>query len=429
MQILFSNSKIIKDNKRLLEDFIKKPNELSDLKTIEIINTMDKISKYWISNQCRVKNLIKDYEIGFIAVWTKKSNLEKLIKLNFKNYNFLDDPYYDSKLKTILYARPLGIAVHWVAGNIPLLGIISLFQSLITKNKSILKVPSNLKSILPQILNDLKKNNNFNLKTKKIINKILNSTLVIYADKTDISIQKKLSQLADIRIAWGGIEAVESIIGLPKKINSRDLIFGPKVSLAFVTNEKIQSTQNIKKLSSKIVEDVLPFNQAGCNSPHNLIFENASLENLNKISEFIEKEFIFRSKKNYKDNPIDKYNIAEKKFIYQSNSKNRVISGKNNQWNIFVNNSKKGLIEDPIYCRSIFLSSVKNIQELKKILPNNTQSMGLFVSQSRKKEIIKLFSNNGIDRFPQLGKMSLYENPWDGYLPLQNMVKWICSSD
>ena len=104
------------------------------------------------------------------------------------------------------------------------------------------------------------------------------------------------------------------------------------------------------------------------------------------------------------------------------------MSGKKNQWNIFINTSKKITIEDPVYCRSIFLNSVNNLKDLQRILPLNTQSMGIFVSKKRKQGVIKFFSNFGIDRFPAIGKMSIYENPWDGYLPLQQMVRWVSSN-
>ena len=43
----------------------------------------------------------------------------------------------------------------------------------------------------------------------------------------------------------------------------------------------------------------------------------------------------------------------------------------------------------------------------------------------KKIDLISTLSSYGADRFPDLGKMSLYQNPWDGYLPLQSMVRWI----
>ncbi len=428
MEILFKNNKVNVSHKKYLDKFLSKTNLLRDIKTHEIIDTMDSISNYWISNKCGVKHIIKKYEIGFISLWTKKSNLEKLMRLNFNNYISLDRPIKEKNFGTIIYGRPLGLAVHWVAGNIPLLAIISLFQTLLTKNKSIIKAPNNLKNILPEILYDLKKNKSFPMKTKKIINKLLESTLVIYSKKNDIKTQEKLSKSADIRIVWGGLEAVESIIGLQKKINCRDIIFGPKISLAFVSKDKIKSKTSLKELSSNLVSDIIPFNQAGCNSPHNLIIEKATKKDLNIIAKNLAKELDLRSKDFYLDSPVDKYNIIEKKFLFQSKKVGNVLSGKKNQWNIFINTSKKITIEDPVYCRSIFLNSVNNLKDLQRILPLNTQSMGIFVSKKRKQGVIKFFSNFGIDRFPAIGKMSIYENPWDGYLPLQQMVRWVSSN-
>ena len=149
-----------------------------------------------------------------------------------------------------------------------------------------------------------------------------------------------------------------------------------------------------------------------------MIVEKATKKDLEKIAETLAKEFNIRSKEFYLDNPVDKYNIIEKKFIFQSRKKGFVLYGKNNQWNIFINTSKKITIENPIYCRSIFLNTINQLSDLKNILPSNTQSMGIFVSDKKKQNVIKFLSEFGIDRFPSLGKMSIYENPWDGYLPL-----------
>ena len=65
---------------------------------------------------------------------------------------------------------------------------------------------------------------------------------------------------------------------------------------------------------------------------------------------------------------------------------------------------------------------------MKNAIPSNTQSLGLFASNKRKKEIVKILSDSVIDRFPDIGKMSLYQNPWDGYLPLNQMVRWVSVS-
>ena len=68
------------------------------------------------------------------------------------------------------------------------------------------------------------------------------------------------------------------------------------------------------------------------------------------------------------------------------------------------------------------------MKDLFKILPINTQSIGLLCKSKDKAHIMKLLADSGVDRFPDLGKMSLYQNPWDGYLPLHDMVKWVSSN-
>ena len=86
MKILFKGKKLTNCRKNIFEAFIQQKNSLSDLKTSEIINTYENISKYWISKNCKIRKLIQDLEMGFIIAWTKKANLEKLIKINFQNY-------------------------------------------------------------------------------------------------------------------------------------------------------------------------------------------------------------------------------------------------------------------------------------------------------------------------------------------------------
>ena len=70
-------------------------------------------------------------------------------------------------------------------------------------------------------------------------------------------------------------------------------------------------------------------------------------------------------------------------------------------------------------------SGGKNINQLAEELPENTQSIGLYVKKSEKPKIVSKLSEKGVDRFPDIGTMSVYANPWDGYLPMQHMVRWI----
>ena len=143
-----------------------------------------------------------------------------------------------------------------------------------------------------------------------------------------------------------------------------------------------------------------------------------------EISSEISKAFNNKEKKMLiKSDPVNKYNVLVKQFVNKVEKREKTINASNYEWNIFV--KKKPQVEDPLYNRSIFISSILNTSELSKILPNNTQSIGLFVEKFEKNKIVRDLSYNGVDRFPEIGSMSLYTNPWDGYLPMQNMIRWV----
>ena len=86
MKILFGKIKSKSNGKSIIDRFVNEKNSLSYLKTSEIIDAFDQISNYWISNRCKVRNLIRSQGMGFVIPWIKKGNINKMIKLNFKNY-------------------------------------------------------------------------------------------------------------------------------------------------------------------------------------------------------------------------------------------------------------------------------------------------------------------------------------------------------
>ena len=426
MEILFKYNKTkSKDPKGNLESFVYSENKIKNLNIKDLISLYDEISNYWLSANCKIKNVFASEGLGFVIPYLKKNNTEKILRQNFSDFSLLDSPRANTFKINTSFAYPMGIAVHWIAGNVPVLGVISLFQSLLTKNKSIVKVPQAYKKILPLIFSDLKKNLNYFGKYKSNLEVLLSSTLILYMDRDD-DYQKKLSEIADVRIAWGGLDAIQDISNLPKKISCRDLIFGPKLSLAIVGKEKLQTKKDIVKLSNLLANDIFPFDQAGCNAPHNLVIEKGSNFKTEYIAEIMNSVFKEKIKKiSTKNSPIDSYNVLLRKFVNESMKDNFSISSESNLTNIFYSKKNKIIIEEPLFARSIFISITKNLNNIKSHLPTNIQSVGTYMSDKKKIELISNLSPYGVDRFPDLGKMSLYQNPWDGYLPLQSMVRWI----
>ena len=58
---------------------------------------------------------------------------------------------------------------------------------------------------------------------------------------------EQLSALADVRVAWGGREAVEAIMNLPRRFGTEDIVFGPKTSFVVVGAEKLSGEAEGRK--------------------------------------------------------------------------------------------------------------------------------------------------------------------------------------
>jgi hypothetical protein len=425
IQIIFPQLKM--NSKKEIKLFLKKKNKLIDLKIIDIVDALNFLSEYWVSNKMKIRNEFINNSLGYIIPWLKKSNSLKLLNLNFKNYQMLDEPYKDEKYNNFLYARPNGVTLHWMTGNVPVITLISLFQSILTKNRNIVKISRNYKSLFENIFEDIHKANIPN-KFKKNIKTILNSIMIVYVDHSDKDSIEWLSRTADTRIIWGGFDAVSNLLSLPKKISCKDIVFGPKVSLCYASKKMLDKSANLNNFFESLTNDIFNFDQLGCNSPHNLFIQKGSKISTQEITNNLKYFFSNRIKqiKNSLD-PVNKYNFLNEKFKYDLKKNFKIISDQGYNWNIIINSEKFPRAEDPLYNRSIFISEIKDYNYLKKILPENIQTVGLFVEDEEKKKIIKSLSDNGPERFPNIGSMSNYSHPWDGYLPMQSLVRWVSS--
>ena len=74
--------------------------------------------------------------------------------------------------------------------------------------------------------------------------------------------------------------------------------------------------------------------------------------------------------------------------------------------------------------RTIFVKTYKNISEILDQCSHLTQSIGIEMEQRKLIDFAKKAAMKGVDRFPQLGSMTLYEVPWDGMYVMDRFLKW-----
>ena len=61
----------------------------------------------------------------------------------------------------------------------------------------------------------------------------------------------------------------------------------------------------------------------------------------------------------------------------------------------------------------------------EKYFPKNIQTIGVSMPKKRFLEFSKFALKNKALRFVNIGNMTFYNHPWDGFLPMSRMVNWI----
>ena len=52
---------------------------------------------------------------------------------------------------------------------------------------------------------------------------------MVYFDRNNNLAQEYFSNISNVRVAWGGMDAVESVMNTKRNYGTEDVIFGPKI--------------------------------------------------------------------------------------------------------------------------------------------------------------------------------------------------------
>nr|QEE15401.1 Acyl-CoA reductase (LuxC) [Candidatus Prometheoarchaeum syntrophicum] len=370
------------------------------------------------------KNLIKSTEvnkiegIAFLSSWLKRNNFIQIVEKSFKDLDYLENFIGDKKR---IKAQPRGIACHWIAGNVPTLGLFSLFQSIFVGNANILRIPPKSHKTIVALLKVFAETT---IDSGLSGANLLTSVGIIYYNKSNIKANIELSEIADVRIVWGGDSAVKSITGLPKKAHCEDIIFGPKYSFAVFDKDAVIS-KNFTRYLRFLVSDIFLFDQAACTSPHVVFFEKG-LKNIEEITKDLVEAFN-RAIKQFPKIDIDQFitsKIINIRAQYALDLDKKVICPTENDWTILANDQIQ--LEEPIESRTIFVKEVDSIMAVIPLITRKIQTIGCAIDDKNKlEEFADEVTFRGVSRCVNLGQMHLFDSPWDGMLFMSRLVNWV----
>ena len=405
-------------NQLSMSESIKNLESLADIPTIVLCKMISKASLYWIDDPRLTA--YKQQGLSFLARWCSEINLIKLLNESLLgNYKFLDNFQHSSiNQSTQLKCIPKGNVSHWVAGNVPLLSMLILVQSIITKNKNIVKLSTQTENTLVYLLDPLKEINCKYLGITYSGKSILKSLIVSSFSRHNVLENNLISKFADVKIAWGGGNSIEGIKKLNTKTNCHNIFFGPKTSFSIISQDYLEFNNNKKRFFLKMSRDISSFEQKACSSPHTIFYKGSNIDGFcDALAKALDVTLDIIPKNNLND---DNQNISD--AIEMGEFTGKIWKNENNDW-VIINNDNF-ILELPVFSRVIFVKNVDKLERIYPLIYDEVQTVSLGLLGAEKMKIANALSNLGVIRFPDPGLMTNFDNPWDGKLVINELVKF-----
>lgn len=366
----------------------------------------------WLEEGARSWAHHKSHEIHYLRQWLSAPSLRAKADTALRGSRFALDGFVD--LPGGRFACfPRGVVCHWLAGNVPTLGLLSVVQALLTKNCSIAKVAKGDIDLLPSLLASLAE-----CHTEVDGKRLLSSIAVVSVERENRREQEELSSMADARIAWGGMEAVDTVANLPSPHRCEDLLFGPRTSFAVVGREMVS-----QRVARGAALDASLLEQRGCNSPHTLFVEEGGGASPLLFAQWVA-EGMEEMRERFPKRPVSAGEtgpLLSLRAEYEIRGEAFYPSGLD--WSVLYSEEDVGLA-DPAYHRTLFVRPIADVSEVLPYCSAITQSVGVALPEERRATAVYSLMSRGVDRCPQVGEMTHYEVPWDGLFLMDRLVRW-----
>lgn len=285
---------------------------------------------------------------------------------------------------------PLGVLLHIAAGNVDILPAYSVIEGLLSGNINILKLPMGDSGLSVRLLREL----------IRLEPELRDYIYVFDVPSTETETLKKLSDLADGVVVWGGDAAVRAARAMVN-LNTKIIAWGHKLSFAYA--EPDADDQMLFDLAKAICDT----NQLLCSSCQGIFLDTESRE---ELVAFANRFFAILRQADHEARPVD-YGMKAKNAINlynevleQHETGNEILRGEG--VSVIVKQDRE--LELSYMYRNVWIKALpmEQIHTLKKH-KNYLQTAAVLTTDPEKRQkIAENLASVGVVRITSPGRMS-----------------------
>jgi hypothetical protein len=228
-----------------------------------------------------------------------------------------------------------------------------------------------------------------------------------------------MSVAADVRIAWGGQEAVESVMSLPSRWDCETVVLGPRMSLAV-----IDPALATDRMLSRLASDTAYFDQQACSSPQWVFVKGSpGSQPFDRCVQTFAEAFSDQAR-SLGRHPLDfgetyRIELDRARILLEGGVLHR---DRETAWTVAVLDAP----DTRVTCVNRFVQVIPfaDVAHVCPLIPANVQTAVTLLDQRDGERFSEMAANRGVCRFPRPGEANHFENPWDGIPLLSRLTRW-----
>jgi hypothetical protein len=374
------------------------------------------LSEVLLRRSTALPTTIPPVGLPFLTSFLQQINLEHLVAREIPDPQALEHfvPAGDRKSLRLL---PKGLVCHWIAGNVPLLGMFSWAISALLGNMNVVRLSTRQDDFMSPLLGLL-------ATVSEAGRHMAEETVLARFARDNRTAHQHMSAVANVRIAWGGLEAIEAIRALPAHWECEDIVLGPRVSLAVVDPAAVTDS-----VVSRLATDAVFFDQLACTSPQYIFVKGWPGEGA--FEAFVER-FTAAFARQAMALPRHELDFAET-YQVQLDRTRLLLEGAmvrrdpHTQWTL-------ALVTQPhekVICANRFVQLIpfKSLEVVLSHMPSNIQTVITALSEAESQQFTEEAAHYGVCRFPRPGEGNHFETPWDGLPLVSRLTRWVVKSN
>jgi hypothetical protein len=225
--------------------------------------------------QCKALPPYAPEALAFLTAWSKRLLTRPDIRAypDAASFAYWCRPANLARLHRQLGSEHLrlgrGLALHIAPSNVPVNFAYSFAFGLLAGNSNIVRVPESLPAQADVLCSIAKE-----ILTQSEHARIASMTTFLSYPRDD-AITQRLSQIADVRLLWGGDQTILHLRGMPTSPRCLDIAFADRYSLCLLSAPVVLAAKNndLQALAAGFYNDVFLLDQNACSSPHLILWQ------------------------------------------------------------------------------------------------------------------------------------------------------------